>query len=229
MLEMAKRILRKSAHPVQQRRIWIDRETRIGGTERFILAAQNEEVIALRIVRQIAIGGERDRTLGLTEYFCVVIDLRACPSQLFLVEMGYGVAGQCRDIVGVDLERLLESGSRRIIVVFGKRLQLEQGIPAHREIEDIGVFGTRASFGFRLDELETQSIGQSRHHLILQLEQVGDVFLKAFGPEMGARFGVDELRVDANPILVALDRAFEHIANAELPADLRRRRACPCK
>jgi hypothetical protein len=34
------------------------------------------------------------------------------------------VTTPCRDIIGVDLERLLESGSRRIIVVFGKRLQV---------------------------------------------------------------------------------------------------------
>ena len=37
---------------------------------------------------------------------------------------------------------------------------------------------------------------------------------------MRARFGVDELRVDPHPVLVALHRAFEHIANAKLLADL---------
>ena len=126
--------------------------------ERLVRAAQKEEVIALRIIRQLVIGSERDRPLGLTEYFCLVIDLRACPSHLFLVEMGYGVASQRRDIVGVDLERLLERSPRRIVVVFCKRLQLEQCVAAHREIDDVGVFGTRASFGLRLDELETQSI-----------------------------------------------------------------------
>ena len=31
---------------------------------------------------------------------------------------------------------------------------------------------------------------------------------------------VDELRVDAHPVLVALRRAFEHVANAKLLADL---------
>ena len=65
-----------------------------------------------------------------------------------------------------------------------------------------------------------QAIGQSRHHLILQFEQVGHVFLEAFGPEMRARLGVDELGVDAHPVLIALHRAFEHIAHAEFLADL---------
>ena len=44
-----------------------------------------------------------------------------------------------------------------------------------------------ALFRFRLDEFVTQAIGQSPHHLILQLEQVGDVFLESFGPEMRTR------------------------------------------
>ena len=37
---------------------------------------------------------------------------------------------------------------------------------------------------------------------------------------MGARRGVDELRVDADPVLLALHRALDHIADAKLPADL---------
>ena len=65
-----------------------------------------------------------------------------------------------------------------------------------------------------------QAIGQSRDHLILQLEQVGDVFLEAVGPEMRAGVRIDELGVDAHAVLVALHRAFEHIAHAELLADI---------
>ena len=84
----------------------------------------------------------------------------------------------------------------------------------------VGIFGTRAFFGFRLDELVSQRIGQSRHHLILQLEQVGYVFFKSFGPEMGAGFRIDELGVDAEAVLIALDRTFEYVAHAKLPADL---------
>jgi hypothetical protein len=34
-----------------------------------------------------------------------------------------------------------------------------------------------------------------------------------------ARFGVDQLRVDPHPILVALHRAFEHVTDPELLAD----------
>ena len=65
-----------------------------------------------------------------------------------------------------------------------------------------------------------QTVGQSRHDLILQLEQVGHVLLETVGPQMRAGFGVDELGVDAHPVLVALHRAFEHVADAEFLADL---------
>jgi hypothetical protein len=54
-----------------------------------------------------------------------------------------------------------------------------------------------------------QRIGQSPYHVILQLEEIGDVFLKSIGPEMCAGFAVDELRVYADPVLIALNRAFK--------------------
>ena len=54
----------------------------------------------------------------------------------------------------------------------------------------------------------------------MQLEQVGRVFLEAVGPDMRAGLSVDELRVHAHPVLVALHRTFEHVANAKLLANL---------
>ena len=81
-------------------------------------------------------------------------------------------------------------------------------------------FWNGALFPLGVDQPPTQVVGQSRHHLILQLEEIGHVLLEPVGPQMRARFGVDELRVDAHPVLIALHRAFEHIANAELLADL---------
>ena len=54
----------------------------------------------------------------------------------------------------------------------------------------------------------------------MQLEQVRNVLLEAFGPEMRAGRRVDELRVDPHPVLIALHRAFEDVANAKFLADL---------
>jgi hypothetical protein len=38
----------------------------------------------------------------------------------------------------------------------------------------------------------------------LQLEQVGHVVVETVRPEMRAGFGVDELRIDPHPVLLAL-------------------------
>ena len=42
----------------------------------------------------------------------------------------------------------------------------------------------------------------------------------ALGPAMGAGRGVDELRRDADAVAGSTDAAFEHVAHAELAADL---------
>ena len=55
--------------------------------------------------------------------------------------------------------------------------------------------------------------------MILQLEEVRDFLLEAVGPEMRAGLRIDELRIYAHPVLVALDRTFEHIAHTKLLAD----------
>jgi hypothetical protein len=66
---------------------------------------------------------------------------------------------------------------------------------AHVEVDEARVFGVGCGFRVRPDELVVQGIRQSRDHLILQLEQVGQVFFEPVGPDMRAGFGVDELRV----------------------------------
>jgi hypothetical protein len=77
-----------------------------------------------------------------------------------------------------------------------------------------------ALFGFGIGQRPAQSASQSRHDLILQLEQVGHVLLEAVGPQMRAGFGVDKLRIDAHAVLVPLNRTFEDITNAKLRSDL---------
>ena len=90
----------------------------------------------------------------------------------------------------------------------------------HGQIDDVRVVGTCALFGLSVGQSVAQAAGQSRHDLILQLEEVGYVLLEAVGPKMRARFGINELRIDAHPVLIALHRAFEHVADAKLLADL---------
>ncbi len=66
-----------------------------------------------------------------------------------------------------------------------------------------------------LTSSKPKCVAQSRHDLILQLEQVGHVFLEAVGPEMGAGRRVDELGVDTHPVLIALqDQVVARLGNA---------------
>ena len=57
-------------------------------------------------------------------------------------------------------------------------------------------------------------------HPILEIEQVFDLALEAIRPDMRHRRGIDELRGDANARAHPANAAFEHIAHAELAADL---------
>ena len=55
---------------------------------------------------------------------------------------------------------------------------------------------------------------------ILKLEDVVERALIALGPEMAARLRVDELSGDAHAVRRLADAAFEHIAHAQVAADL---------
>ena len=57
-------------------------------------------------------------------------------------------------------------------------------------------------------------------HLVLQLEDVLERAVEAIGPEMCAGRRVDELAGDAHPVAGLAHAAFEHVAHAELAADL---------
>ena len=88
------------------------------------------------------------------------------------------------------------------------------------EVDSIRIGGASALFGFALVKAMPKLLANRATTSILQLEKVGDVLLEAVGPEMSAGVGVNKLRVDAHAVLVALHRAFEHVADAELFADL---------
>ena len=60
----------------------------------------------------------------------------------------------------------------------------------------------------------------SRDDLVLHLQQIGPSGIELIRPKMRTAMGIDELGVDAHPVLVPPHRAFEHVANAEFLADL---------
>ena len=57
-------------------------------------------------------------------------------------------------------------------------------------------------------------------HFVLNLEDVFNSTVVAFGPEMTACRSVDHLGVDPDPIGGTANAAFKHVANAEIAADL---------
>ena len=62
-------------------------------------------------------------------------------------------------------------------------------------------------------------MSQMRDNLVLHLQQIGAGSVELIGPEMGAAPGVDELGVDPHLIAARLNRAFQHIAHAQILAD----------
>ena len=60
----------------------------------------------------------------------------------------------------------------------------------------------------------------ARRHLVLQLEDVLELAVEPVGPEMRAGRGIDQLAGDAHPAAGLAHAALEHVAHAELAADL---------
>jgi hypothetical protein len=71
-----------------------------------------------------------------------------------------------------------------------------------------------------LGATQLKNIAEPIHAYALEVGQVGNILVEPVGPQMRAGFGVDELRVDAHAILITLDRAFKHVADAKFFADL---------
>ena len=94
------------------------------------------------------------------------------------------------------------------------------------KIEVHRVGGRRLFRASRLggDELGVERARQARDDFVLHVEEIGQGLVEPLGPEMIARFGVDELHVDAHAVSAALDAALEDIADVQLAPDLSSRR-----
>jgi hypothetical protein len=71
----------------------------------------------------------------------------------------------------------------------------------------------------RGDELGVQRVRQAGDDFVLHVEASGERLVEPLGPEMIARFGVDELHVDAHTGSAALHAAFEDVADVQLAPD----------
>jgi hypothetical protein len=74
--------------------------------------------------------------------------------------------------------------------------------------------------GFRRDQLLLERDRDPGCDLVLQSEQIARVAVEALGPQMRAGRGIDQLGIDADLIARPLDATLQHIADAQLAADL---------
>ena len=122
------------------------------------------------------------------------------------------------DIVGIGGERAIEKAVRLSDIVRGYTL-IEPSQPLKIEVHRIGVRGLFRPSRFGGDELGVERAGQTRDDFVLHVEEIGQRLVEPLGPEMIARFGVDELHVDAHAVSAALNAALQHIADVQLAPD----------
>ena len=179
------------------------------------------QVKALYVIGPCVLWVDGDGTVGHTDHLGIIVDAWVPPTKYMVDQIGRGVARQRPCIVRIDRERPFIHRSRGVVILLRPlllRSQL-QSPPAHGEIEGVEIVDARVSLRLRDDEFVAQAIRQPRYDLILQFQQIGDVFIEPVGPEMRAGFRIDQLCVDAHPVLLALHRAFEDVAHVELLAD----------
>ena len=77
-------------------------------------------------------------------------------------------------------------------------------------------------------QFRPQLVGEAGDDLVLHFEEISQRLVEAVGPKVIAGLRVNELHVHPHAAGVALDRPFEHVADAKLLADFpERRHSCP--
>ncbi len=63
-------------------------------------------------------------------------------------------------------------------------------------------------------------MGEPRYNFVLHVKQIGNWFVEPLRPQVIGSSGIDKLHVYPKPISATLYRAFEHVADVQLPPDL---------
>ena len=114
----------------------------------------------------------------------------------------------------------MNSGQRLVDGLPGPRCRLRHA--AQIVVVGVEALGRLAlgALDLRLLELWRDRADDALGHPVLQLEDVLERAVEAVGPEMGAGRRIDELAGDAHAVRGLAHAAFEHVAHAELAADL---------
>src|SRR6516225_3451540 len=76
------------------------------------------------------------------------------------------------------------------------------------------------SVGLSIGQFEVERNSDAVGDVVLQCEQIADIAVELLRPQMCIRLGVDQLSVDAHFAARPPDASLEHIADAQLAADL---------
>jgi hypothetical protein len=123
------------------------------------------------------------------------------------------------DVVGIGGERAVEKAARLCKIVRGPTL-IEPSHSLKIEVHRVGGRGLFRASSLGDDQVGVQRARQARDDFVLHVEEIGERLIEPFGPEMIARFGVDELDIDAHTVSAALNAALKDIADVQLAADL---------
>ena len=132
-------------------------------------------------------------------------------------------SSQARIRSGSSCERLLQQPPR---LDHPRRVVADVGCLGE-EVVVVGAKALRplAAGGLRSRLRERAAVARQRpddpaHHLVVHREQVVRRPIVALGPEVRAGGGIDQLRRYPHALGAGLEAALEHVAHAELPADL---------
>ena len=122
------------------------------------------------------------------------------------------------DIAGVGGKRAIEKAARLRHIVRDQTL-VEPSDTLKIEVHRVGVRRLFRPSRLGGDELGVQCASQARDDIVLHVEEIGEGLIEPLGPEMTARFGVDELNVDAHAVSAALNAALEDVPDIQLAPD----------
>ena len=86
------------------------------------------------------------------------------------------------------------------------------------EIQRISIVGRPG--GLSIGQFEVERNSDAAGDVVLQCEQIADIAVELLRPQMCIRLGIDQLSVDAHFAARPPDASLEHIADAQLAADL---------
>ncbi len=111
------------------------------------------------------------------------------------------------DVVGIGGERAIEKAPRSRDIVRGRAF-VEPSQALKIKVHRVGVRSLFRAPRLGGDKLGVQRVCQARNDFVLHVEEIGERLIEPLGPEMIARFGVDELHVDAHSVSAALNAAL---------------------